>query len=79
MSKEVSWEIEGLQQYVASLAAHDMPLDEPVHLVSALGLPPIQVDGNSSAMSFGTLLDLHFFWSSLRSHLRGLATTVPLN
>ena len=79
MSEEVSWEIEGLQRYVATLAAHDMPLDEPVHLGSALSLPPRQVDGNSSAMSFGTLLDLHFFWNSLSSHLRGLATTVPLN
>ena len=70
-------EIEGLQQYVVLLAAHDMLLDEPVHLVSALGLPPIQVDGNSSARSFGTLLDLS--WNSLSSHFRGHATTVPLN
>ena len=56
-----------------------MPLDKPVHLGSLFGPPSIQFDGNSSAMSCGTLLDLHFIWNSLRSHLRGFGTTVPLN
>ena len=79
MSEEVSWEIEGLHQYVASLAAHDMPLQEPVHLASALGLPVMQGGSDSFVLSFGNLLDLHFFWNSLRSHLRGFVTTVPLN
>ena len=79
MSDEASWEVEGLQQYIAALSGYDMEVQDPVHVSSALDLPATAFSEDYAAISMGTLLDARFFWRSLQYSARALFDALPLN
>ena len=79
-STEVMWEVEGLQHYVAALAAHDMHADEPLHLSAALGVVPSgRASLNMSGATMGSILNVQAFWGGQNSYVHDLTPVMPLN